>query len=231
VASLKAPEVSPRFYVLQGEMHGRYDTDFLDVEPSNLGTAPHCPKCNDTLGMLTWLPPYRALLELHGKDFGDFIEGPGFEFLISERMAEAFRAEGLSGLLGFHPIEVVGVRPRRKKAQVLSAPRYFVVSACFGHGAVDDAHSHLRRSRPVTCPECRSTGVSSIHGFVLEPGSWRGEDVFRPRGEQGTLVVSERFAQFVQRHGFTNMTLTPTEEYVWDPLNRGPPETTIVTPS
>jgi hypothetical protein len=179
---------------------------------------------------LAWLPPYRAVLELHGKDLGDFADGPGFELLISERMAEAFRAEGLTGLLGFHPAEVVSVRPRRKK-QALSASCYFVVSACFGRGVVDDARSRLRRSSPVTCLECHSTGVDSIHGFVLEPGTWQGEDVFRPRGQQGSIVVSERFARFVQRHGFTNMQLTPTEEYVWDPLHWGPPETTLVTPT
>ena len=27
-------------------------------------------------------------------------------------------------------------------------------------------------------------------------------------------IVSERFTQFVNRHGFTNMKLIPTEEYV-----------------
>ena len=62
-----------------------------------------------------------------------------------------------------------------------------------------------------------------MHGFALEPGTWQGEDVFRPRGKRGSIVVSERFAEFVQRHGFTNMKLIPIEEYVWDPLGKGPP--------
>jgi hypothetical protein len=88
---------------------------------------------------------------------------------------------------------------------------------------VDAAHSRLRRTEPVTCPECRYAGLDSIHGFTLEAGTWKGEDVFRPRGLQGCIVVSERFAEFVRRHGFTNMKLIPTEEYVWDPLRKGPP--------
>ncbi|QRO02345.1 hypothetical protein JRI60_02200 [Archangium violaceum] len=58
----------------------------------------------------------------------------------------------------------------------------------------------------------------AIHGFSLEPCSWQGEDIFRPRGLYGSLVVSERFERFVARHEFTNMRLTPTEQYVWDPL-------------
>lgn len=72
--------------------------------------------------MRTWLPPYRGCLELHGVDFGDLVEASGYDFLVTERLAEAFRAEGLTGLLGFHPVEVAGVRKRRKKAQALTAP-------------------------------------------------------------------------------------------------------------
>jgi hypothetical protein len=173
--------------------------------------------------MLPWLPPYRAELELHGQTLGDFVKGPGDELLISERMAEAFRAEELTGLLGFHPAEVVRVRRRSKSSKPSAVPRYFVVSPCFGRAALDEARSHLRRTEPIACPECRYSGLDSIHGFALEPGTWQGEDVFRPRGLPGRIVVSSRFAEFIQRHGFTNMKLPPTEEYVWDPFRKGPP--------
>ncbi|OJT25297.1 hypothetical protein BO221_10720 [Archangium sp. Cb G35] len=78
----------------------------------------------------------------------------------------------------------------------------------------------------MTCNWCRETGVDSIHGVVLEQGSWNGDDIFTARGLPGSIVVSKRFADFVARHGFTNMKLTPTEEYTWDPLRRGPPPST-----
>ncbi|KFE63552.1 double-CXXCG motif protein [Hyalangium minutum] len=181
--------------------------------------------------MLTWLPPYRAELELHGAGFGDFLEGPGREVLLSERLAEAFQKEGLTGLLGFHPVEVVRLRGRRKKFNALTVPRYVVATPCLGSGAVDEARSRLRHTKPVTCPECRSGGLDSIHGFALESGTWKGEDVFRARGFRGCIVGSERFAEFVKRHGFTNMKFTPTEEYVWDPLHKGPPDTSSATPT
>jgi hypothetical protein len=73
--------------------------------------------------------------------------------------------------------------------------------------------------------------VDSVHGFALEPGTWQGEDVFRPRGLQGDIVVSERFAELVKRHGFTNMKLIPTEEYVRDPLRKGPPAAPSAAPT
>ncbi len=65
-------------------------------------------------------------------------------------------------------------------------------------------------------------GVNAINGFVLEPGTWGGEDIFRPRDLPGDIVVSERFKDFVELHGWTNMVLTPTEQFVWDPSNLGP---------
>jgi hypothetical protein len=223
MASDLPPE--PCFFVLEADVWGPHDTQFDTVEPENIGKAPRCPRCGEPIGMKAWLPPYRVELELHGAAFGDLVEGPGDEVLVSERMAEAFRAEGLTGLLGIHPVEVIRVRRKRKGPKPGAVPRYFVASPCFGRAAVDEARSHLRYKKPMTCSECRYTSLDSIHGFVLEPGTWQGEDVFRPRGLQGDIIVSERFTEFVKRHGFTNMKLIPTEEYVWDSLHKGPPAT------
>jgi hypothetical protein len=173
--------------------------------------------------MKRWLPPYRVELVLHGEELGDFIKATGDDLLVSERFAQAFREEGLTGLEGFHPVEVVRVRRKRRGPKPALVPHYLAVTACFGRAAVDVARSRIRYSKPPTCEECRSEGVDTIHGFTLEAGTWQGEDIFRPRGMQGRLVVSERFARFVERHGFTNMRLIPTEELVSDPLERGPP--------
>jgi hypothetical protein len=175
--------------------------------------------------MREWLPPYRGSLGLYGEALGDFLPASGYDVLISERFAEAFRKEGLTGVRGFHPVEVVRVRRKRKGPKVSTVPNYVAVTACFGRGAIDEAHSRLRRPEPVKCPECRDPGTDSIHGFTLEPGTWQGEDVFRPRGLQGCILVSEHFAEFARRHQLTNMKLTPIEEFIWDPLGRGPPAT------
>lgn len=218
------PSSAPRFFVLDHEMRGAHDTTFSSAPPVNTADAPRCLVCGDIIGMRPWLPPYRGEVKLHGEAFGDFIQASGYDVLISERMAEAFRTDGLTGFQGFHPVEVLRVRGRPKKSQHLEVPRYFAVTACFGRAALDVAHSRLRIREPMTCMECRSIGVNTIHGFTLETGTWAGEDVFRPRGKQGSIVVSERFAAFVQRHALTNMKLIPTEEYVQDPLRLGPPQ-------
>jgi hypothetical protein len=164
-------------------------------------------------------------LELYGEGLGDFLRGFGHS-LVSERLTEAFQAEGLTGLQGFEPVEVVRVRRQRRGPKPPTVPRYFLVTPVFGGAAVDEARSRIRRSSPISCDGCRSSGVDAIHGFALEQGSWMGDDVFRARGLSGSIVVSERFANFVARHGFTNMQLIPTEEYTWDPLALGPPPST-----
>ncbi len=216
--------VVPRFFVLEEDVWGPHDTQYDDVEPVNLGEAPLCPRCNSALGLLEWLPPHRVELELHGQELGDFVPGPSNSFLVSARMAAAFRAERLTGLLGFHPAEVGRVRRKGKGPRPGAPPPYFVVNVSFfGNSVVDVARSRLRYDAPVTCPECRTQGVDSIHGFVLEPGTWKGEDIFRARGLPGVIIVSERFVQFVARHELTNMKLIPTEEYTWDPHSQGPP--------
>ena len=218
------PSGSPRFFVLQkGALWSRYDIEVDELEPINLGNAACCPRCGDPIGMKQWMPPYRVELLLHGEEFGDFIKASGDDLLVSERFAKAFREEGLTGLEGFHPVEVVRVRRKRRGPKPTNIPQYLAVTACFGRAAVDVTRSRIRYNKPPTCEECRSEGVDSIHGFTLEPGTWQGEDIFRPRGLFGDLVVSERFARFVERHGFTHMRLVPTEQLVWDPLGLGPP--------
>ncbi|MGZ3459340.1 MAG: hypothetical protein ACXU86_12655 [Archangium sp.] len=217
---------SPRFFVLKDGYRGEHDTEFTCID-DNVGEASQCPRCGRFFGALPWLPPYRVSLNLYGKELGDFVRGFA-DALISERFAEAFRAEGLTGFEGFHPVEVVRVRRQRRGPKPTTVPRYFLVTPVFGSAAVDEARSRIRRSSPITCDWCRAGGVEAIHGFALEPGSWNGDDVFLARGLPGSFIISERFARFVAQHGFTNLSLIPTEEYVWDPRAPRPPESTPV---
>jgi hypothetical protein len=207
---------------------GHHDSMFTMVE-QKVGPAQRCPQCGDIIGMLTWQPPYQVELELYGKDFGDLLEGPGGNLLVTERFADDFRAEGLTGLSGFHPVEVMRVRRKRRGPTAGSPPQYLFVTPAFGHAAVDMERSRFRVTQPMECTRCRYMGVDAIDGFTLETGTWNGEDVFRPRGLWGVMVVSERFVRFAERHAMSHMTMVPIEKYVWDPLGHfypQPPGTT-----
>jgi hypothetical protein len=214
----------PRFFVLENDFHGPHDTDAEYADDFETGDAPRCPKCGKGIGKREWIPPYRIEVAVYGKEgAGDFVRCIG-RLLLSARMASAFRAEGLTGFEGFHPVEVVKLNARAKR---MGIPKYLMVEATFGRAAVDEARSRIRRAKPIECAECRKTDVDGIYGIRIEPGTWDGLDVFRPRGLQANVVVSERFAEFVGRHGFTNIKLIPTEQFVWDPLRKGPPSQTV----
>jgi len=209
------PSSAPRFLVLEVPAPGSHETDFYIVD-GNTGDSPHCPQCNEGFGSLSWLPPYRGELDLVSQDFGDLVRTGGDDLLMTERMAEAFQKEGLKGLSGFHAVEIVRVLKRGRR-KPLVPPKYFCVSPAFLSAAVDEARSHIQRPKPFTCSYCRArAGLRSVYGFGIEEGNWNGDDIFRPRGLTGTIVVSERFERFVTRHGFTNMQLTPTEKYSLD---------------
>jgi hypothetical protein len=157
-------------------------------------------------------------LELHGKDFGDLVEGPGGDLLVTERFAEDFKAEDLTGLSGFHPVDVMGVRRKRGGPHPGPPPRYLFVTPDYGHPALDMERSRLLISKPMECTWCRDAGIDAIDGLALEAGTWTGEDVFRPRGLWGRIIVSERFMRFAERHAMSHMALVPIEKFVWDPL-------------
>lgn len=218
--------VSSSFFVL--EQYGastRHDADVEKVDPVNRESAPRCAGCGDIIGMKIWLPPFKVELVLFGEELGDLLK-TGYDLLLSERLAHAFVEEGLTGLKGFHPVDVVRVRRGRSGPKPPAAPRYVVATPCFARAVVDLPRSRIEYSKTPTCDDCRNEGPRAIHGYTLDVASWKGEDVFRPRGLQGVLTVSERFARMVKAHGFTNMRLTPTEEFVWNPYGPDPLPTT-----
>jgi hypothetical protein len=206
-----------RFFVLETLREGRHDTEFSTVN-LNVGPALRCPQCGGTIGALSWQPPYQGELELYGKDFGDLVKSHGGDWLVTERFAEDFMAEGLTGLSGFHPVEVTRVRRMRRGPKPGPPPRYLLVIPDYGHPALDMERSRLWSSKPMRCTWCRSRGIDAIDGLALEAGTWSGEDVFRPRGLWGVILVSERFMRFAERHATSHLTFVPIEKYVSDPL-------------
>jgi len=213
----EAPARSTRFFVMDKLLGGQHDTEFSDVEPTNLGDAPRCPQCGDVIGMLTWLPPYRVELELHGMAFADVIESTGGVLLVTERFAEDFKAEGLAGLSGFHPVEVVRVVRKRRGPKPGLPPRYLAVTTGYGPPALDMERSRIRGTEPMKCSWCRYVGCEAVDGLALEAATWNGEDVFRARGLLGTTIVTERFMRFAERHAMSHMSFVPIEKYVYDP--------------
>ncbi|MFP2905809.1 hypothetical protein ACLESD_12275 [Pyxidicoccus sp. 3LFB2] len=205
------------FFVLNKLREGEHDTEFSRTS-SNMGPARRCPQCGDIVGLLSWEPPYQGDLEIYGTGFGDLLKGPSGGLLITERFAENFKAEGLTGLSGFHPVEVKRVRRKRRGPKLGPPPTYLYVTPAYGQTALDMERSHILSKKPMECSWCRYVGPDAIDGLTLEEGTWTGEDVFRPRGLWGSILVSERFRRFAGKHAMSHMAMIPIENYVKDPL-------------
>lgn len=207
-----------RFYVLKNPEieESTATTDFVDVDPVNLGKSPRCEACGKPIGSRIWLPPYRVELEIWYKAYGDISIGTGNNMLVSERFKTLYEESGLTGLYGFDPVEVVRVK-RFGKAKGFKAkpPPYYRVSVVRSKAAIDISKSLLRDEPGETCPVCRSGdwAVMRILRVVLEPSTWSGEDIFIARGLPGTYITTERFKTFCEKNNIANAVLIPAEEY------------------
>jgi hypothetical protein len=188
---------------------GNATTDYLQLEPYNLGEAPRCPRCGNYTGMLPWLPPYRAELTVWGDRFGDVASGPDYSRLVSKRFKTLWQAEGLVGLEGFDPVEVVRVRRRRKGLG--ESPAYFHVTIVRSAVAVDQERSGMQWDGPPTCDVCRLG--RNLKGYErIVPESEPAENICRVRGVPATVLVNEQFRMFCEKHQIGNCHLIPAAE-------------------
>jgi hypothetical protein len=163
--------------------------------------------------MLTWLPPLQVVLELRGKEFGDFVFGVGDDFLISRKFKEIYCRVGLTGLTGLEPVEVVKIKSRRRKRP--DPPPYFRAVLPYNRTAVDIEASGFEWLEPPTCMECRVGNVIRWKRVVIEERTWTGEDIFAARG-LADIIVSERFKQVCESNAIKNAIFIPAESYARD---------------
>jgi hypothetical protein len=185
------------------------------MEPDLTGDAPHCPVCDACVGSLSWLPPYRATVIASFSKLGDVVSGPGDSMLVSERFRHAWEERNLKGIKAFAPLERLRIRPPR-----LAKPGivyYHIAPEPYG-AKIDFARSKFKYGGMITCDRCRSMpGYRSVNGFTIEEGTWTGEDIFRPWGLTGTVLVTDRVRQLRDDYDLKNVELTPIEEYSYPP--------------
>jgi len=210
------PKVS--FFVMECPAGEDTQADYYQVEPVNRGPAAKCPRCSRGT-RLVWLPPYRAELELWGRKWSDICFGGASALLVSDRFRQWYRDAGLTGMEGFHPVEITKVR--RHKAILGPQPAYYIVTVPTSNAAIDQAASGLDRrdgnlDKLPVCPDCRQGGLMlRIRRVILEPDTWSGEDVFRARG-LSAIIVTSRFQQLAVEGGIIGGLFVPASEYQID---------------
>ena len=203
----KRPEVSDR---------DDADTEVWHTDAMR-GEAPVCPVCKEPLGSLRLLPPIYMTLELLGHYFGDVVfVGGSSQLLFSARLQQHFVRHQFVGLSDFVPVTISDVRSKKRKLKG-ECPIYYLSSVSWGHVTVDTKSSEFEWETGPECPECRRGNlIKRWSRIVIEPGTWTGEDIFRPRNLPGTILVTARFRDMYQDYGFRNGVFLPASEYSHD---------------
>jgi hypothetical protein len=202
-----------KFFVLEPEpiseiQYARTEY-FCDDGP--IGGAPTCRVCGEYIGMLRIIPPIELNLETFGKSWGDFAFGVDDCILVTANVKSAFID---AKIVGFERFENVKIRHVKKyRTFSIQPPVYELASICFSETSVDLVASGAIYEEPPTCEYCRAGIIMSIKRLILEANTWTGEDIFRPRGLTGDIVVTERFKKICDDRGFTNCHFIPCEEY------------------
>jgi len=215
-----------KFYSLNTNPDGDAETCVREEEGYHHGDAARCKICGAPTSMLAWLPPFRANLELFGRVFGDLaFLGASTDFLVSQKFRQAYYQAGLTGLIGFDPVEVLKVKSRRK--HLPQPPMYFRVQAHYGTTALDLPASGMEWLERPTCDYCQVATIVRWKRLVVKDGTWSGEDIFRPRGMSGETMVSQRFKDACEQHRITNAYFTPAEESGYDFYPGMPPSESV----
>ena len=180
----------------------------IEEAPVRRGAAPTCPACGERVGTPEWLAPYRVELQTEGRVYGDLAFGPGDgSFLASARFRRMWHGAGLTGIAFSGKVEIAWVSHFGGSVSG-RCPRYFRATIATA-AAVDAEASGIEwLDEPPCCSWCRLAAVKSWRGIVVDRSTWTGEDVFALRGI-AAVMVTERFAQWCERHHIRNAPTLP----------------------
>lgn len=205
------------FYVFEPPL----DSDAIVTEGSWLEgrtqiDCPYCPKCGAIFGMLRTRPPLLMELRNEGRGFADIVWMPGYSILFSQRVFDAIEEAGYTRTLDVIGHAVVLKVKNRKRSFSGEPPLYFSCEANSGP-AIDLIASGMVRTEPIKCRYCLKGGViCTMKRLVVDMATWGGEDIFRPRGLLGTVVVTRRFAVLLRELKATGFTLLPALHFSID---------------
>lgn len=175
------------------------------------GDAPKCSVCGGTIGDREWLPPLKA--KLSKTNYGDLVFGTFTYFLASERFMKAFIEEKLIGIKEFRKVDIAKISYLKKSSP--RPPEYYEAKIIRSEVLIDEKKSQIIRKNNIECLKCRNNGkIKTLNGIYITEKTWSGEDIFYSFELLGTVLVSEKFREFVRRNSFLNVELIPSEEYI-----------------
>ncbi len=199
------------FYVINMHLFDDKKYAYGEQVDQKTGDFEKCDICGSAISMRKWLPPLKV--KLSKPSYGDFVFGTFTTFLVTEDFKREYEISGLTGIVSFESVEIVKVNRNRDSSSKM--PTYYYVSIVRSKAVIDEIKSKIKRDGDIRCNYCRTGGViKSLKGIFFEDNTWSGEDIFFPIGLPGTIIVSEKFVNFVKHNGFSNVDFIPAEEYI-----------------
>jgi hypothetical protein len=208
------------FYVLEIGSFTQYKFAWAEVVDQNVSKEPkRCPSCHKAVSMLQWLPPHTVWLK-QSRIIGDFlICTGGSDFLATKKFRDVLLANRLTGIERSYPITVNkvgsrGLAPPAGLAQIFG----FEIQHTMCRVDYDASGAKwIEEPSPNVCPCCGPGGggeggiLKSLNRIVLEHDTWTGEDIFIPINMPGTILLTQRAADTIHKHEFTNVKIVPID--------------------
>ena len=174
-------------------------------------SAPKCPQCGAPIGSRYWLEPRRVVLSK--PKYGDFVYG--LWFLVSENFKTAYEKSALKGIEEFLPVEVAKIRYVRPFSP--KPPQYYKINLEYSFARIDLEKTRFSgQPEERYCSLCKPFGMlmDVVNGVYIDDAKWGGEDIFHLHETGGAAYASQRFVDFCLAHGFTNLQVVNTKEFV-----------------
>lgn len=175
-----------------------------------------CPVCGERVSGAYWLPPREVVLTRHKAPDFLYSYSDNTPFVVSERVVEAIRSTGLTGLLVAEEIETV--RFQRKPKQEKYLPRYYHIEVARSRITIDHEHSVIKygnRKDGPGCPLCRQ--IPATYDFTrklaFKMEEYEGFDIFQIYEMGNQLFLSRRFMDVAGEWGLTNLHCAPAEKH------------------
>lgn len=159
-----------------------------------------CPYCGDEIASGDWLPPHRIAFD--SPTVGDFASN-GTSFVLSDSCVAAVRAAKVTGLgISQDPVEGTG----GDGVFFAGFPKPVLTR-------LNERESGVDVTEVSGCERCRVFSRRKVDRLRIDETTWNGEDVFRPSGLFGVVVVTQKFVEIIREGGFENFHFVHQDDF------------------
>lgn len=177
----------------------------------------NCPICGSSVSDSYWT--YPRCLTITNSRYADFLYWGPSPFVVSTRFKELYEKSDLKGITAFEPIDSFKVQKLKKGNSMPEA--YYVPVLCRSRIKIDREKSKITYldddsdDEANICELCNPVKELdfSIEKLVLNMTNYEGEDIFHTYESGMRTYLSQRFVEFVEQNGLTNLSCVKVEDF------------------